>query len=351
MRIGLYGMPASGKSYIMDRIDFLDVLVGSRLLREYDPGFDHRDQRGREKDRKDVAKRCQQRDDFIMDGHYAFGDEIAFTEEEGAMYDRYLYLYIDPAILMRRMAASEKDRKYLQYDIAAWQRREMDGLREFCHRTGKDFYVIDNPAAGFDSEDVDTVLSFIREIREGYSCAAYAERVADRILSETKEQVITILDGDRTWIREDSSSTVFGYTTCIYDGNFYTGYQAWRQDAEFAAYEIDVGRSALVHRNDKLPDELQGAVYIVSAGNRQVWQAIAERYEVPVFAGRQVAAETKLYLVRHLQDAGRKVIAYGDSMGDYAMLQQADEGYLVTRADGSLSRSLRNVAIGGVHLV
>ena len=43
MRIGLYGMPTAGKTYIMDRIDFIEVLVGSKLLREYDPDFDNRD--------------------------------------------------------------------------------------------------------------------------------------------------------------------------------------------------------------------------------------------------------------------------------------------------------------------
>lgn len=33
MRIGLYGMPTSGKTHILDRIDFFEVLVGSKLLR------------------------------------------------------------------------------------------------------------------------------------------------------------------------------------------------------------------------------------------------------------------------------------------------------------------------------
>lgn len=87
MRIGLYGMPTAGKTFILDKIDFLDVIVGSKLLREYDPDFDKRDEEGREKDRKAVAELMLQRDNFIMDGHYAFGDEIAFTEEEGQMYD------------------------------------------------------------------------------------------------------------------------------------------------------------------------------------------------------------------------------------------------------------------------
>ena len=92
MRIGLYGMPTSGKTHILDRIDFIEVFVGSNLLREYDPDFDKQPEHIREQDRKAVANIMLSKKDFIMDGHYAFGDTIAFTEEEGNMYDVYLYL-------------------------------------------------------------------------------------------------------------------------------------------------------------------------------------------------------------------------------------------------------------------
>ena len=40
MRIGLYGMPTAGKSYILDRIDFIKVIAGSKMLHEICPDFD-----------------------------------------------------------------------------------------------------------------------------------------------------------------------------------------------------------------------------------------------------------------------------------------------------------------------
>ena len=43
MRLGLYGMPTAGKTYILDKIDFIDVIIGSKLLRSFDPYFDSRD--------------------------------------------------------------------------------------------------------------------------------------------------------------------------------------------------------------------------------------------------------------------------------------------------------------------
>ncbi len=45
------------------------------------------------------------------------------------------------------------------------------------------------------------------------------------------------------------------------------------------------------------------------------------------------------------------MIAYGDSMGDYYMLKQADYGYLVTKPDRSVSRSLKGKDFGGIDLV
>lgn len=128
MNTVLSGMKS--ESHILDKIDFMEVAAGSKLLREYDPEFDARDENGREQDRKAVAKMLMKKEAFIMDGHYAFGDEIAFTEEGGKMYDVFLYLYISPEILQERISASEKNQKYMKFDISAWQTREIDGLRK-----------------------------------------------------------------------------------------------------------------------------------------------------------------------------------------------------------------------------
>ena len=47
MRIGLYGMPTAGKTYILDKVDFLEVMSGSVLLREICPTFDSEDDHGK----------------------------------------------------------------------------------------------------------------------------------------------------------------------------------------------------------------------------------------------------------------------------------------------------------------
>jgi len=350
MRIGLYGMPTAGKTYILDRLDFIEVIVGSRLLREYAPDFDTRDEAGREQARRDVAKLMLEKPTFIMDGHYAFGDEVAFTEEEGDMYDVYIYLYIAPEILEQRMRSSEKNRKYLKYDIAAWQKMEMQALREYCHQHNKDFYIADNPPEK-QFDDVQPVVDFIREITSGFSSLQFARRCAEDILASTDYHEIVLADGDKTLTIEDSSHEVFGYTTHLFDGNFYTGYQSWKQWLEFSHFSYDEKAELPVHLRESLINESGVPMYILTSGHSAVWNQISNQLGVRFYSGSMMSAEAKYFITKILQEAKKNVIAYGDGMNDYFMLKQADKGYLVKKSDGSVSRSLKDRDLGGLYLV
>lgn len=343
-------MPTAGKTFIMDQIDFLDVLVGSRLLREYAPDFDQRDEQGRELARKGVANLCLLRDGFIMDGHYAFGNETAFTDEEGEMYDCYLYLYINPAYIEKRMAESTKNQKYLKYDIADWQCREIEGLRTYCHLKNKDFYVLDCPPLN-EYVDAEDALLFLKEIVNGYSNVEYARQIADSILRMSKSNTITLVDGDKTLIEEDSSSFVFEYKTRLFDGNFYSGFQSWKQYNEFEKYEINIPEHIDIHMNPKLPSEFEGNSYILSSGHTMVWNKLAEQISMSVFTGNRMSAETKYFVAKILKEHGKYVIAYGDSMSDFFMLKEANEGYLVSKNTGQISRSLKDRYLGGIRIV
>lgn len=350
MRIGLYGMPAAGKTHIMDRIDFIEVVTGSKFLREYDPEFDSRDEAEREKDRKAIAQLLTAKETFIMDGHYAFGDEIAFTEEDGKLYDAFLYLYVSPDVIRGRMMVSDKNRKYLKNDIAEWQNAEIAGLRKHCHDNMKDFYVIDNPPVNC-FEDVSEVTEFIRGIVNGYSCAAYARKCADDIIRKSKSDTVVLLDGDKTLAIEDSSVTVFGYKTHLYDGNFYTGYQAWKQNEEFRRYSFDDITEVPVHFNEVVKKAITEDTYILTSGHEKIWRFIAKQLGLDFFYGTQMSAETKFFITKHLQSAGKRVVAYGDGMNDYFMLKQADEGYLIAKRDGTISRSLKGRDMEGLIIV
>lgn len=350
MRIGLYGMPTAGKSYILDKIDFIKVMAGSKMIREMCPDFDSKDEADKGTVRRQLADLLATTDTFILDGHFLFGDKLAFTESDGSLYDVFLYLYISPEILKDRMGSSERNRKYLSFDIAAWQKNEIEGLREYCHANNKDFYVIDNPPAN-QFDDVSVVVDFIRAVFNGYSCVSLAERCAKDILSKSKTDTVTLMDGDKTITIEDSSNRVFGYTTHLYDGNFYTGYQSWKQGKEFEQYNFEDLKEMPVSLNKKVCKAIDGDTYILTSGHERIWGFIAKELGIPYYFGTEMSAETKLYVTKKLQAAGKRVVAYGDGMNDYYMMKQADEGFLVTKQDSSISRSLKGKDLEGLKLV
>lgn len=352
MRIGLYGLPTSGKSHILGVVRNLETLSGSTLLKEIAPDFHNLSEDGKVAARTRLAQELEKKDRFIMDGHYSFGDNVVFTEADGKLYDIFLYLYVEPNIIAERMKDSIRNNKYLEYDIEHWQKFEIESLRKYCHLNNKDFYVIDNPPKGFFT-DISMVLEFIDSIVYGYSCVDYAREVAASI-PECK--IVTLLDGDRTFIEEDSSA-VLGYKTHTFDGNFYSGFQAWRHNKEQADYFrlIDYQEKMFDEMeltvNQKVVEKAEGAEIILTIGYYGIWKQIAEKYNVPLYYGSKMCSDTKYFITKFIQDRGIRTIAFGDSMNDYYMLRQADKAYLVLKKDGSISSSLGERELEGFVLV
>lgn len=350
MKIGLYGMPEAGKTYILGKNNFIDSLEGSSLLRKLNPEFASQDKYGKEKTRKTLARNLMGKESFIMDGHYSFGEDIVFTEEDGMLYDVFIYLYASPEQLKDRMKASARNQKYLAYDIEKWQNNELTALREYCHNNDKDFYVIDNPPT-YTFEDIERIIHFIQSLVDGYSCVSYAKLCTDDILNKCDAKIINLLDGDKTLTIEDTSNAVFNYKTHLFDGNHYTGYQVWKQYLEFLHYSIPKLTDLPIHINTKVKDLITKDSYIVSSGHSKIWKYLSKQMGIECYCGKEMSAETKYFIAKFLQRAGKKVIAYGDSMSDYYMLKQADAGYLISREDGSISRSLKRKDLEGLTIV
>lgn len=377
MRIGLYGLPTAGKTFILNAVRNLKVFSGSSMLKELAPDFHFLSDEEKKQVRKQLAiklrgkdilwdeeKTCvrkqltielKEKDNFIMDGHYSFGNEAVFTDEDGALYDAILYLYVDPFVLRTRMENSVRNKKYLKYDIESWQMFEVESLRKYCHEHKKDFYVLDNPEKGYFS-DISMVLEFIDRVAAGYSCLNYAKNCVDDILNTITAEALCLSDGDKTLIMEDSSS-LLGYHTHIFDGNFYTGFQAWRHAKEMADFlhRNDGTGCSLdelgVHLNPLVMERMTKPCIILTTGHYAIWKKIADKLKMPMYCGEQMSAETKYFITKFLQEKGVRIVAYGDSMNDYYMLKQADEGYVITKSNGTLSRSLKYMDMEGMTIV
>ena len=349
MRLGLYGLPAAGKTYILDRINGIKVFYGSDMLFDINKDFYHMDEKGKKAVRKELANSLLKENNFIMDGHYSFGDNVAFTKEDGKLYDAFLYLYIEPQVLKSRMEKSSKNIKYLKFDIEKWQNTEIEKLREYCHENDKDFYVIDNQDLGY-FDDIDTALKFIYAVSDGFSCVNFAKKTADNILTMSDYADITLTDGDRTLIREDSSSLI-GYKTHIFDGNFYTGFQSFVHHANMMKYTNASKKLPIseITYNDFVLKHMDNG-FILTSGQPDIWENISEKIKRPVFFGNQMSADTKFFIAKFLQK-NRKVRAFGDSMNDYFMLKRADEAFLIAKPTGKISSSLKNRNLEGIQIV
>lgn len=352
MRIGLYGLPTAGKSFILNAVRNVEALSGSSLLKEIAPDFHDLSADEKDATRKKLALELKKKDNFIMDGHYSFGDEVVFTDADGDLYDVFLYLHVDTEILRNRMTDSVRNNKYLKYDLDKWQDFELESLREYCHKNNKDFYVIDNPEKGF-SSDISTVLEFIDSIVCGFSCLNTAKSIADKIDGVSE---ISLVDGDRTFILEDSSAAL-GYKTHLFDGNFYTGFQSWRHHREltdylrFIDYSVQLIGQLQLTENEKVAELLHGEAVILTTGLAGIWIQIGEKHGIPVFYGNTMCSDTKYFVAKFLQQKGIRVTSFGDSMNDYFMLKQSDVGYLVLKADGSVSSSLIGKDLEGLVFV
>lgn len=352
MRIGLYGLPTAGKSYILSAVRNLEVLSGSSLLRELAPDFSDRSEDEKSCIRKQLALQLRDKDKFIMDGHYSFGNNVVFTEVDGALYDTFIYLYVKPDILTRRMEDSIRNRKYLEHNIAEWQKFEIESLREYCHKNNTDFYVVDNPGKGF-FPDISMVLEFIDSIVCGYSCVNYAKDAAEQIGSR---ESVSLVDGDKTLIKEDSS-LLLGYKTHLFDGNYYTGFQAWRHHREltdflrFIEYSGQDIEKLNLNINSSVLEKISGDAVILTSGHSGIWKQIADKVGMSVFYGAQMSSDTKYFIAKFLQERGASVTAFGDSMNDFYMLEQADIAYLVLKKDGIASSSLKGRNLEGfIHV-
>ena len=357
MKIGLYGLPCAGKTFVLDNIDFLEKVEGSVKMRQLFPDFDEKDENGKNEIRVKFAEYLAKKNDFIMNGHYSFGDNIVFTQADGALYDVFLYLYIKPNILQYRIQSSEKNSKYAHINIEAWQMMEITELRKYCHDHDKDFHVIDNTNLGcFD--DIDNIIQFIKNILQGYSCVNFARKCTDIIIENTKEQEnIVLTDGDKTVSIKDTSNLIYGYKTNVFDNNFYTGYQAWLHTRDFVNnYESkkeNINDSIIdeIELNDYVVDRLSCNSYIITSGSGNIWNLIAKKINVKCFYGEEMSADTKFFIAKFCRNAGKHIESFGDSKNDYYMLKESDVASLIIKSDGVISKSLKNMDLRGIKNV
>ncbi len=343
MKIALYGLPCAGKTTLLNSLkDISPVINGGDELKKLSGFIEER--------RKSLLNQLKTMDSFFIDGHYQFveGDEtkIAFTNEN-EIFDVFMYLYQKPSVILSRMEKSDKNQKYLpatEESISKWQTEEMENLRKICHDSNKDFYIIDDC-----DSDYENFFPFCKDVLGGFSNVKYARKIVSEVDSTKNE--ITLLDGDKTITKVDTSKFLLGFKTDIFDNNFYTGYQFWIQDRIIPkTFDKEIVKTKIetLEINKDILDKAKNPI-IISSGLKEIWtDIIGKKHDIKTYAGKYVSAETKFFVTKFLKQK-HFVTAYGDSKNDLFMLKEANKGILVV--NDHLSRSLQKSEIRGLEIL
>lgn len=202
-------------------------------------------------------------------------ETVAFTEADGDLYDIFIYLYCSPENLKERYALSEKNAKFAGESIESlrqWQEFEINNLREECHRRNKDFYVVSD-----NEEEQNKFFDFLSLLREGFSSYDLATDICNQIMEQfNKQDILYMVDGDKTIIIQDSYRFCCNGKTKIFDGDFYTGYQSFLFEKELQTASIDKSKIAEITINNEVYDIVASNNYVVlSSGIKDLWSDIA----------------------------------------------------------------------------
>ena len=358
MKYAIYGISCVGKDTFINRLLASGKFLGyehpkgsetlNRMAQE-NFGKNFRDLSSGEKDmvRVQYAADLSQKENILADGHFCFPKdgryEVVFTESDAKCYDAFFYLMAKPEVVKERIAASEKNQKYASLsveDIAAWQRKEIAGLRDECFKHNKDFIVLD--------DDYENVLEFLDLYNAGFRFVdAYqqASRLAERcrIFSSGK---IALFDCDRTLVQEDTGTLFFEANNAsiepvkkLFAGDIYSQYQFWKYQELYRGFSV-LPSASQVHFNPIVKNKIeelrkQGFLIVgVTSGIGDIWNQILEETGVmdlmlssdPIL-GITISDFVKGYLSKILSQ-DNEVFACGDSMTDIYMLEAATQGVL-----------------------
>lgn len=353
MKIALYGMPCTGKSTLLKTITDARIINGSQELNRICGGsFSDLTEDEKHQIRIKYTEYINTLEDemIISDGHYSFMDNVVFTESDGDLYDIFIYLYCSPETLKSRYELSKKNAKFANESvesISQWQEFEINKLREESHKRNKDFYVISDNEDGYCSFN-----DFLTMVRNGFSSYTLASDISKQIMkNHSNNEILYIVDGDKTIITQDSYRFCCDGKTKVFDGNFYTGYQSFLFKRELQDNLIEESKIAQITVNNKIFDEISSKKYIIlSSGIKNLWNNIAkEKCFRQIYASPYICADTKYYVVKILREHGYIIYAYGDSKIDLYMLREANRGTLYIGK--RISRSLKKESLAGLKLI
>lgn len=395
--IGVYGVPGSGKTFLLNQLketlgqDDFSFYEGSDLIASLVPGGLDAFKKLEEEQKvywrqlaidKIGTSSAESGQVAVVTGHYMFWPEEdeagqpVCTQNDLDTFTHILYLDVAAEVVAQRcLDDAERGRPLISSaHIARWQQTEKAELRRLCRTAGILYSVL-----LLSPTMLHNVAILIRDFRhhtEGHNKQQAESRLDEAISTDNSPlETMLVLDADRTLAPQDTGSLFWKRISMEGDANplktlfsspLHYSYTAFRQatllyeevvgDQKFDALCQDVASSvvmypefvSLLHAIEK--QEHVGAL-VITCGLRRVWEKVLEREglsdKVTVIGGGRIAdglvitSAVKASLVTRLQTVHHLYVwAFGDSPLDLEMLSRADEAIVVVGEEAARSKTM-----------
>ncbi|EOD43971.1 putative uracil phosphoribosyltransferase protein [Neofusicoccum parvum UCRNP2] len=399
--IGIYGVPGSGKTFMLNELkhelndDHFSFFEGSEMIASLVPGgleaFKRLDEQRKTHFRQlavgTIEKECATSGkSAVVTGHFMFWPEeeekgqMVCTAKDLATYTHILYLDVPAAVIQQRYRDDiERSRPpTTTAHLVKWQQAEQDQLRLLCRDHGILFSLL-APGPSLLAK-VSALLRDFHVHTETYNLSR-AESRLDEILAPHRDrwETMLVIDADRTLAAEDTGA-LFWETLrksrkwegedsplkSLFGSSMGYSYNAFRQAAllyeeaadseEYKAVCQQVVSMVTMYPGfvsllQRIRQQEHVGVVVVSCGLLRVWEKVLEREglskTVSIIAGGRLAdgfvvtAAVKAAVVARLQQLYRTYVwAFGDSPLDLEMLKQADRAVVVVGDERTRSKSM-----------
>ena len=402
--VGLYGVPGSGKTYLLNQLKQelgqtrFAFYEGSQMIANAVPGgleafqsMEKQEQKHwRQRAIDTIGKNCADSGKVaVVAGHFMFwleGQEVGSTVYTPNDFDVFTHiLYLDvPADTVEKRSRDDtgRDRPSSSAShLRVWQQEEKTQLRNLCRHHNILFTLVSPHSSEKTLMDkVSMLLHDFSYHTEKYNLSQAESRLDQAVdPSQGKLKTVLVIDADRTLAAEDTGALFWKNVSnsrpleheastlkTLFSGPLGYTYTAFRQavllyeettdDQDFETLGQDVASEVTMHPEFVsllrlvAEEEHIGAV-VVTSRLRRVWDKVLQREglskEVEIIGGGRIedklviSAEVKGALVARLREVHHKYVwAFGDSPLDLEMLRKANRAVIVVGEEQSRSTTM-----------